>query len=244
MDLGSESSKHSFWKINPVISGHLHAVWFCVVTWSVILAQTGDLGSPARVMLQFWCFAAVAQHGTPPNRQLNTLFNMPGVYVRSLRMPHLGLPTCQTQTTQKKRPTVQVYGLPPSRLTTHRGKMHLALSISFAVGMPRNWLVATSACVSRNTRCVYLWPWRTKPCLWESLGPVCSTAHGKAWVPRFVCDLSNACIVSLAIFWKKKKALRPCKIPKLSHVAHIHVNICKSCNMMDRDLRTKHQHTK
>ena len=90
-----------------MISGHLHAVWFCVVTWSVILAQTGDLGSPARVMLQFWCFAAVAKHGTPPNRQLNTLFNMPGVYVRSLRMPHLGLPTCNSNqyTTQKKRPT-------------------------------------------------------------------------------------------------------------------------------------------
>lgn len=200
MDLGSKSSKHSFWKINPVdISGHRDLLCGSICCDLEFFSPSTNWWSGVSCA----CFAAVAQHGTPPNPQLNSrkistcleyMFEVSGCHICTFR------PATQTRT----RPSRQTHstsrmGIPPSRLWEDA-----PCTLNIFRGRNATQLVGGNFCLRGTARSaetrdvftnVYLWPpWRSKPCLWESLGPVCSTAHGKAF----------------RRFSEKKKALRPC----------------------------------
>ena len=161
---------------------------------------------------------------------------MPGVYVRSVRMPHLHLPTCKHVHDPVGRPTVQVEW-EFHQSSTHCGKMMEDAPCTLNIFRGRNatQLVGGNFCLRQQKHAVFTYGRHGEPshASENRLDPCAPQPMAKHEfrVSFVICPTR----VSYRLrFSEKKKALRPCKIPKLSHVAHIHVNICKSCNMMDR----------
>lgn len=109
-------------------------------------------------LLRLFCCCCTTWNSTKPSAKFTENFNMPGVYVRSVRMPHLHLPTCNsnTYTTQSADPQYKSNGN-STKSTVGRCTLHsqyLSWSECHATGW---WqlLPARHCEVSRNTRCVY-----------------------------------------------------------------------------------------